>query len=63
MTQAKLQITEARWASADQYLIRLVFNDGTTFATYFDDGSPDTYADELLREWLAAGNTIADATD
>lgn len=58
---AKLKIKTAQWASADQSLVRLTFSDGTTFATYPDDGSPDTYADVLLRAWLEAGNEIAPA--
>lgn len=58
---AKLKITTAQWASVDQSLVRLTFSDGTTFAIYPDDGSPDTYADVLLRAWLEAGNEIAPA--
>lgn len=63
MAKAKLKITTAQWAGPDQSLVRLTFSDGTTFATYPEDGSPDIYADILLREWLAAGNTIAPAAE
>jgi hypothetical protein len=63
MAKAKLQISAAQWAGADQSLVRLTFNDGTAFATYPEDGSPDIYADVLLREWLDAGNTIAPAAE
>ena len=63
MAKAKLKITTAQWAETDQLLVRLTFSDGTAFAIYPEDGSPDTYADILLREWLAAGNTIAPAPE
>lgn len=45
-------------ATRDGNLIRLTFNNGSSFAIYTDDGSPRNYAHDLLDAWLAAGNEI-----
>lgn len=56
-----MKITSATYASDKSGLVRLTFDDGTSFAIYANDGSEDTYADVLLAKWLADGNAIAEA--
>ena len=55
-----LSITAAVYAADNSSLVRLTFNDQTRFAIYLNNGSPPTYAHDLLDDWLAAGNVIAE---
>lgn len=55
-----LSITSAAYSSSNPSLVNLVFNDGTGFAVYLNDGSPRIYAHDLLDAWLAEGNTITE---
>lgn len=56
-----MKITAATYASDGSGLVNLVFDDGSQFAIYPND-PPRIYAHELLDEWLAEGNEIADAS-
>lgn len=55
-----MKVTSATYKDETRSLVKLTFDDDTRFAIYPDDGSEDTYADVLLREWLAQGNTVSD---
>lgn len=55
-----MEISSATYHDETRKLVKLTFDDGSRFAIYPEDGSEDTYADILLRDWLAQGNTIAD---
>ena len=54
-----MKVSSATYASDGSGLVRLVFDDGTEFAVYPDD-RPGNYANDLLDEWLADGNSIAE---
>lgn len=58
--ETPLIILTAVYARRDPDLVTLRFNDGTQAGLYLEDGSPRTMAHDLLDEWIAEGNTIAD---
>jgi hypothetical protein len=41
-------------------MVKVTYDDGTKFAIILNDGSARCYANDLLDEWLAEGNTISD---
>ncbi len=55
-----LSITSASYSDSSHGMVRLTFNDNTNFAIYLNDGSPRSYAHDLLDQWLAAGNAITE---
>lgn len=58
-----LAIASATAASGSSgALVRLVLNDSTEAAVYINDGSPRNQLHDLLDDWLAEGNEIAEAT-
>ena len=55
-----LKITSATYHDETHSLVDLTFSDGPRFAIYPNDGSEEIYAETLLKEWLANGNSISD---
>lgn len=56
-----MKVSAATYAPDNSGLVNLVFDDGTRFAVYPND-LPRNYANDLLDEWLAEGNEIANAS-
>lgn len=54
-----MKVSSATYAFDGSGLVHLVFDDGTEFAVY-PDVLPRGYAHDLLDEWLADGNSIAE---
>jgi len=56
--EVQLAVTSATYVRRDPDLVKITFNDETQFSIYLNDGSPRTYAHDLLDQWTAAGNSI-----
>ena len=54
-----LAVESAVYTDQTTGLIKITFNDGSVFCIYQSDGSPRNYAHDLLDEWIAAGNLVA----
>lgn len=55
-----ISVSSATYTRRGPDLVSLVFSDNTMISIYLNDGSPRIYAHDLLDEWLAAGNSIAE---
>jgi hypothetical protein len=58
--ETTISVASATYTRRSPDLVSLVFSDNTMTSIYLNDGSPRLYAHDLLDEWIAAGNTIAD---